>query len=199
MFTGLVEMKGKVAKLDEQDVGVRLSIESPEIAKTVAIGDSICISGCCLTVVKKTTKTMVFEAGRETLSRTSLGRLEIGSSVNLERSLAVGDRLGGHFVTGHIDCTGTVMKVREEGAWSYLTFRIPRRIASQIAAKGSITIDGVSLTVVDAELDRFSVALIPHTLSMTTLGELVVGDIVNLETDILAKYLERQLQSTKRF
>lgn len=192
-------MKAKVAKLDPDGVGVRLSIEAPDIAKSAAIGDSICVSGCCLTVVKKTTKNITFEAGRETLSRTILGRLEVGSFVNLERSLAVGDRLGGHFVTGHVDCTGTVMKQRVEGAWSYLTFRIPRRISSQIASKGSITVDGVSLTVVDAEMDRFSIALIPHTLEMTTLGSLVVGDLVNLETDILAKYLERQLQSAKRY
>jgi riboflavin synthase len=126
-----------------------------------------------------------------------LQRLSAGSRVNLERSLEVGDRLGGHLVTGHIDGTGTLIKRRDDGKWATLTFSVGLRIARHMASKGSIAVDGVSLTLVNVENDRFSVAVIPHTQQMTTLGKLTVGDTVNLETDLLAKYVERQLESRK--
>jgi riboflavin synthase len=170
-------------------------VQAPVVAKDARIGDSIAVNGCCLTVVKKTRNSLAFDAGSETLSRTNLDRLREGNPVNLERSLKVGDRLGGHLVSGHIDGLGIVLKRRDEGDWSSLVFRVPSQLTRQMASKGSVAVDGVSLTLVNVENDRFSVALIPHTLENTTLGYLVVGDAVNIETDLLAKYVERQLQS----
>ncbi len=180
----------------DQPPGRRLTIRAGVVAQGASIGDSICINGCCLTVVAIDGEQLDFEAGEETLSRTNLGRLNVGSSVNLERSLAVGDRLGGHYVTGHVDSLGSLLERRDDPPWAHLRFRLPRSLASQVAAKGSIAVDGVSLTVVDVGDDWFSVALIPHTLDVTTLGERAVGDDVNLETDVLAKYVQRSLQST---
>jgi riboflavin synthase len=148
-------------------------------------------------VVKQAKSLLTFEAGDETLSRTNLGRLATGSRVNLERSLQVGDRLGGHLVAGHVDAQGTLLKRRDERDWSSMVFRVPQRLMRQMASKGSVAVDGVSLTLVIVESDHFSVALIPHTLKQTTLGELAIGDAVNIETDLLAKYVERQLQGQK--
>jgi riboflavin synthase len=170
-----------------------LVVKAPLVAKTTKIGDSVAVSGCCLTVVKKSRSLLSFDAGSETLSRTNFERLAAGSGVNLERSLLVGDRLGGHLVTGHIDGPGTLIKRRDEGEWSHLAFRTAPRLLRQMASKGSVAVDGVSLTIVNVEPDRFSVALIPHTLSHTTLGGLQIGGVVNLETDLLAKYVERQV------
>lgn len=195
MFTGLVETKGTIAAIIEQPPGRRLTVRAGSVAEGASIGDSICINGCCLTVVAIAGDQLDFEAGEETLSRTNLGQLQVGCSVNLERSLAVGDRLGGHYVTGHIDALGTLVERRDDPPWAYLRFQLPASLASQVAEKGSIAVDGVSLTVVDADADSFSVALIPHTLEVTTLGERGIGDSVNLETDVLAKYVQRSLQS----
>src|SRR5690606_21576414 len=136
---------------------------------------------------------LAFDAGTETLSRTNLGGLKPGSFVNLERSLRAGDRLGGHYVTRHIDDTRTLDQRLDEGEWSKFWFRVPRALTTQMVSKGSIAVDGVSLTLVDVEPERFSIALIPHTLDVTTLGLLQPGDVVNLETDLLAKYVEKQL------
>ena len=193
MFTGLVESLGVVDDLRSQGPGVRLVVHAQEIAADVAIGDSIAINGCCLTVVERSGEVLAFEAGSETLSRTNLGRLAKGSHVNLERSLKVGDRLGGHVVTGHIDAIGTLDERRDEGPWSFLWFRVPLALTRQMASKGSVAVDGVSLTLVEVEAERFSVALIPHTLAVTTLGKLQPGGEVNIETDLLAKYVERQM------
>lgn len=193
MFTGLIEALGTIADLQPAGPGVRLLVRAGEIANDAALGDSIAINGCCLTVVAREGDTLTFEAGSETLSRTNLGKLVQGSAVNLERSLKVGDRLGGHFVTGHIDAVGTLDERRDEGPWSFLWFRVPRPLTRQMASKGSIAVDGVSLTLVEVEAERFSVALIPHTLSVTTLGRLRTGDEVNIETDLLAKYVARQM------
>lgn len=194
MFTGLVEQLGKVENVRPEGPGMRLFVRVPEIAGDAALGDSIAINGCCLTVVENTAGVLAFEAGSETLSRTNLGRLVPGSGVNLERSLKVGDRLGGHYVTGHIDALGALEERREEGAWSHLRFRVPEALIRQMASKGSVAVDGVSLTLVEVQLNTFTVALIPHTLAVTTLGRLEVGDAVNIETDILAKYVEQQLK-----
>jgi riboflavin synthase len=193
MFTGLVETTGTVSQILDQPPGKRLTIAAGIVAEDAAVGDSICINGCCLTVVEMQADQLHFEAGEETLSRTNLGKLQMGSKVNLERSLAVGDRLGGHYVTGHVDALGTLIERKEDPPWANLRFSIPRSLASQVASKGSIAIDGISLTVVDADDDSFTVALIPHTLTATTLGERRVGDEVNLETDVLAKYVQRSL------
>jgi len=193
MFTGLVETLGTVAAVQPEPPGVRLSISAGVVADGVCIGDSIAINGCCLTVVAIDGEILSFQAGEETLGRTNLGRLRAGGPVNLERSLVLGDRLGGHFVTGHIDALGTLADRRDAGDWSTCWFAAPLDLMQQIAPKGSIAVDGVSLTVVDVLADRFSVALIPHTLAATTLGRLAVGDAVNLETDVLAKYVGRQM------
>jgi riboflavin synthase len=194
MFTGLIEHVGAVIRLEPIGPGVRLIVRSAAVAERTNVGDSIAVNGCCLTVVAVRSDEMSFEAGSETLSRTNLGRLSIGSGVNLERSLKIGDRLGGHYVTGHIDAVGTLDARRDEGEWSFFWFRVPRDLTRQMASKGSIAVDGVSLTLVNVEAERFSVALIPHTLAVTTLGKLAVGGVVNIETDVLAKYVERQLE-----
>jgi len=192
MFTGLVELKAPVVDVRDEPPGKRLRIAAPWTAET-ALGDSVCVNGCCLTVVANSDGVLDFEAGPETLSRTSLGYVGVGGYVNLERSLRLSDRLGGHLVTGHVDATATVLARRDEGEWSEIWFGFPPHLAGQIAAKGSVTLDGVSLTVVGAEADRLSVQLIPHTLQVTTLGDLKVGNVVNLETDLIAKYVERRL------
>lgn len=197
MFTGLVEELGTVTALTPQGAAVAVSLRAPLVAGDAAIGDSIAVNGCCLTVVRKDNDVLTFEAGSETLSRTNLGRLQPGSQVNLERSLLVGDRLGGHYVSGHIDGLGTLELRREEGPWAFLTFRVPRELSRQMASKGSIAVDGVSLTLVEVTDDHFSVALIPHTLAVTTLGQLKTGDPGNIETDLLAKYVQRQLEATR--
>lgn len=194
MFTGLVESLGRVKSVLDESPGVRLAIDGGELFAAVAIGDSISINGCCLTVVGIQQTVLEFEAGSETLQRTNLGRLVAGSHVNLERSLRVGDRMGGHFVSGHIDGAGYLDERRDEGDWSEFCFRVPPALIRQMAGKGSVAVDGVSLTLVDVQADRFSVALIPHTLKMTTLGALQDGDPVNIETDLLAKYVEQQLR-----
>ena len=184
---------GEIVDMIDDPPGKRLRIRSELVAADAALGDSICINGCCLTVVAAEGEVLDFEAGEETLSRTNLGGLAAGDRVNLERSLAVGARMGGHYVTGHVDALGELIERREDPPWANLRFRLPAEYASQVASKGSIAIDGISLTVVDADEDSFSVALIPHTLSVTTLGLRKIGDKVNLETDVLAKYVQRSL------
>ena len=193
MFTGLVETMGSIVDVIGDPPGKRLRAESRLIASDVSIGDSICINGCCLTVVAVDGDVLDFEAGEETLSRTNLGDLAVGDQVNLERSLAVGRRMGGHYVSGHIDTLGELIERSDDPPWAHLRFRLPSRYASQVVSKGSIAIDGISLTVVDVDKESFTVALIPHTLEVTTLGKRQVGDQVNLETDILAKYVQRSL------
>jgi len=195
MFSGIVEALGTVAEVRSEPPGCRLIIRHAEIAAETKVADSIALNGCCLTVVEVAGDTMAFQAGPETLARTNLGELKAGSRVNMERALRVGDRLGGHFVSGHIDGVGYLERRDDYGDWSSFRFRITRQIGAQMASKGSIAVDGVSLTIVDSEPEMFSVALIPFTLAVTTLGGLRVGDKVNLETDILAKYVQRLVES----
>jgi riboflavin synthase len=197
MFTGLVEEVSVVQAIKRAGPGVRLQLKAAALAKDAKIGDSIAVNGCCLTVVARERSLLSFEAGEETLNRTNLGRLKKGSRVNLEGSLKLGDRLGGHLVTGHIDGTATLIKRRDDEDWSHFTFRVPLRLSRQMASKGSVAVDGVSLTLVTVENDSFSVALIPHTLTHTTLADMEIGELVNIETDILAKYVERQLDLLK--
>ncbi len=194
MFTGLVEIRATIHALKADPPGVRLIVHAPQFAAETKIGDSIAVNGCCLTVVEVDHESFGFDAGEETLSRTNLGALVAGSFVNLERSLRLGDRVGGHFVTGHIDGLGHLDQRIDDKDWSTFWFRVPSVLTLQMASKGSVTVDGISLTLVDVEDERFSVALIPHTLDVTTLGPMQVGDPVNLETDVLAKYVERQLR-----
>ena len=198
MFTGLVECLAPVADVILEPPGKRLMIVAPTLAEAARIGDSIAINGCCLTVIEIDGDRLAFQAGPETLERTNLGALIGGDHVNLERSLRLDDQLGGHYVTGHIDGCGTLQQRFDDHDWSTFWFHMPPALGCQMASKGSIAIDGVSLTLVDVEKDRFSVALIPHTLQITTLGKLDVGARVNLETDLLAKYVQKQLESGQR-
>lgn len=193
MFTGLVESLATVRELRPDGPGVRLAVTDAATAARSRVGDSIAVNGCCLTIVEVTGSDMSFEAGAETLSRTNLGRLKAGSAVNLEASLRLGDSLGGHLVAGHIDAVGRLVRRSDEAQWSTMWFEVPRELTRQLASKGSVAVDGVSLTLVDVTDHSFSVALIPHTLSVTRLGKLQLGDEVNVETDLLAKYVERQL------
>ena len=193
MFSGLVEGLAKVVRMEARPPGQRIVIDLKELSDGVAIGDSIALNGCCLTVIAIEGTQVAFDAGAETLGRTNLGELAAGAAVNVERSLRLGDRLGGHLVTGHIDTVATVAERIDEGEWSTFWFSLDTRWIRQMASKGSVAVDGVSLTLVDVDADRFSVALIPHTLEVTTLGRRRIGDRVNIETDLLAKYVEQQL------
>ena len=193
MFTGLVESLGVVTGLEPGGEDLRVTVKTPAFhADLPAIGDSISINGCCLTIVELQGETQfAFEAGAETLSKTNLGKLRVGSNVNLERALPANGRLGGHFVQGHVDGTGKVSVVEQDGEWTTMWFELNASLAGQLVPKGSITVDGVSLTVVNVTHSSFSVALIPHTLQATTLGQRAVGDVVNIETDILGKYVRQ--------
>lgn len=200
MFTGLIEGQGVVAELLEEGEGVRLLVRIPEemlqgddsCSKT-QIGDSVAINGCCLTVIEKDENCWHFQAGAETLLRTNLGKLKPGSLVNLERAMLANARLGGHIVQGHVDGVGAVCKIDKAEEWTTMWFEVAEDLSQYMVTKGSVTIDGISLTLVDVEPTRFSVALIPHTLEVTTLGSRAVGDNVNIETDIMGKYAHKLL------
>ena len=202
MFTGLIEGLGSVVRLEDESAGVRIIVAPPksmlsaEIDKSLPTqcGDSVAINGCCLTVVSIEDNVWSFQAGRETLSKTNLGRLAAGDLVNLERSLPANGRLGGHFVQGHVDGLGTVDQLDREGEWVTMGFQVPSSIGGMMVSKGSVAVDGISLTIVTAESTRFTVALIPHTLSATTLGHRSIGQSVNIETDILGKYAKQFLK-----
>lgn len=196
MFTGIVAGCGEVVSLIQDGPGVELAIRPPSTMATspddgIAIGESIAVNGCCLTVVSTRDDLWAFQAGSETLARTNLGNLTIGDPVNLERSLRASDRLGGHFVQGHIDDVGKVDAIQRDSEWVHMGFHVPRRLTRQMVEKGSVAVDGVSLTLTAVEDERFSVALIPHTLEVTTLGRRTQGDTVNIETDVIGKYLEK--------
>ena len=195
MFSGIIEAMGQITEIRSEPPGCRLIVRQKKIAAEIAVADSVSVNGCCLTVVEKGDGTFGFQAGPETLARTNLGDLKPSSRVNLERALAVGARMGGHFVSGHIDGVGTLAERRDHGSWSTFWINVPRPLAAQMASKGSIAVDGVSLTIVGSEPDRFSIALIPYTLAVTTLGALQPGGKVNLETDILAKYVQRLVEA----
>jgi riboflavin synthase len=191
MFTGLVEALGSIEGVEPDGAGGRhLRIAAPFVSES-ALGESIAINGACLTVVDRDSRTFRFQAGPETLRRTNLGDLVVGDRVNLERSLRLGDRLGGHLVQGHVDGLGHIAERLRQGDWETLWFTCPVELAQQMVSKGSVAVDGVSLTLVDVQPDRFSVALIPHTLANTTLGFKAVGAAVNLETDLFAKYVRK--------
>lgn len=194
MFSGLIEATAKVLQIMQEPGGIRLLVARPAQFTDIALGDSIALQGCCLTVVAMDAGSLSFQAGEETLSRTGLGELKPGDLLNCERSLKLGDRLGGHLVSGHVDGRGQVIERSHTAEWTNLVIEAPTHLMRQMVSKGSITMEGVSLTVVDVTPHTFSVALIPHTLTHTTLGDLQVGSGVNLETDLLAKYVQRQLE-----
>jgi riboflavin synthase len=193
MFTGLVREVGRVASVAGGADGVRIDVEAPQTAAGAQVGDSISINGVCLTVVSVADGRFAFDAVPETLARSSLGRLEPGSRVNLEPALRAGEPLGGHYVQGHVDGVGTVRSVEAEGDGRRIWFDAPPELLRYVVEKGSIAIEGTSLTIADLDDEGFAVALIPHTLAETTLGALEPGDPVNLEADVLAKYVERLL------
>jgi riboflavin synthase len=195
MFTGLVETLGRVLAVVGEDAGVRLAVDAGGLAADAAIGDSICVSGCCLSVVRIEGGRLEFQLGPETLARTTLGELGAGAAVNLERSLRLSDRLGGHLVSGHVDGVGRLVSLARDGDWVACRFTSPPALLPQLAPKGSVAVDGVSLTIVDVDATSFGVALIPHTLACTTLGTLASGASVNLETDLVAKYVDRWLSA----
>jgi riboflavin synthase len=198
MFTGLVEALGGVRSLTNASAGSRLTIAEPRLAPDLALGESVAVNGACLTVVARDDETFAFDVGPETLRRTNLGALQPGDRVNLERSLRLSDRLGGHLVSGHVDGVGHVAERLEQGCGNLVWFACAAELAAQMVSKGSVAVDGVSLTLVDVERDRFSVALIPHTLALTTLGFKGPGAPVNLETDLLAKYVWKCLLQYNR-
>ena len=196
MFTGLVQSLAEVAEVVAEPPGVRLVIREAQVAATASVGDSIALNGCCLTVVAVDGELLRSKPARKPCHGPTWANWR-RRLVNVETSLRAGDPLGGHYVTGHIDAVGTVHARHDDGDWCTMWFQAPAAQLAQMASKGSIAVDGVSLTLVDVEDDRFSVALIPHTLEVTTLGRRKVGDRVNLETDVLAKYVAAATKSPR--
>ncbi|MCW2812454.1 MAG: riboflavin synthase subunit alpha [Friedmanniella sp.] len=193
MFTGIVEELGHLVALDRGTDSVVLTVHGPTAASDATLGASIAVNGVCLTVVGRTAETLSFDVMAETLRRSSLGALAAGDPVNLERAMAAGDRFGGHIVQGHVDGTATVLSRTPGDRWEVVRFSLPATVAGYVVEKGSITVDGVSLTVSALGWDYFEVSLIPTTLELTTLGRTPVGATVNLEVDVIAKYVERLL------
>lgn len=193
MFTGIVEHLGTTSDVASTDRGRRLTIQAGPIASGAEIGDSVAVNGTCLTVVGIGQGTLTFEVVGETLDRTSLGDVIAGSPVNLELPMAATGRFDGHIVQGHVDGVGTVRSVVDDGAGSRMWVDLPGNLLRYVVEKGSITLDGVSLTVADVDASGLEVALIPHTLAVTTLGTRQAGEKVNVEVDVLAKYVERLL------
>ncbi len=193
MFTGLVEEKGRVVRVQPGSSGLRLTIEARVVAEGTAVGDSIAVNGVCLTAVSVSGSALEFDAVRETVERSTLGGLKPGDPVNLERALRAGARMGGHMVLGHVDGLGIIRETRRAGGETIFRFEAPQEIMRFVVEKGSIAVDGISLTIADCGHDWFSVAVIPHTLGATTLGGGSVGGRVNLETDIIGKYVQKFL------
>ena len=194
MFTGIVEELGTVAALQDQGDAVRLSVHGPLVTSDVSDGDSISVNGCCLTVVESADGTFTADVMQETLDKTALGALEPGSRVNLERAVTAATRLGGHIVQGHVDGTGRILSRTPSEHWEVVEISAPDGLDRYLVDKGSITVDGISLTVVTVAAGKFSVSLIPETLARTTLGLKQPGDVVNLEVDVIAKYVEKMVQ-----
>ncbi|MFJ6835331.1 riboflavin synthase [Streptomyces sp. NPDC091209] len=193
MFTGIVEELGEVTAVEMLDDASRFRLRGPVVTQGAQHGDSIAVNGVCLTVVEHEGDEFTADVMAETLNRSSLGALTVGSRVNLERPMAVGERLGGHIVQGHVDGTGAVIERKPSDNWEIVKISLPADLSRYVVEKGSITVDGISLTVVDAGPDYFTVSLIPTTLDLTTLGRKQPGDPVNLEVDVIAKYVERLL------
>ncbi|MGW4029848.1 riboflavin synthase [Streptomyces sp. NPDC004838] len=198
MFTGIVEELGEITAVEDLGDSCRFRLRGPLVTEDAAHGDSIAVNGVCLTVVAAGDGEFTADVMAETLKRSSLGALATGSRVNLERPMAVGDRLGGHIVQGHVDGTGTIIERTPSENWEIVKVSLPPNLSRYVVEKGSITVDGVSLTVVDAGPDYFTISLIPTTLALTTLGIKGPGDPVNLEVDVIAKYVERLLGDRTR-
>jgi len=195
MFTGLIEEVGTVGGVRRGQTGADVTVRASSVLEDTRVGDSIACNGCCLTVTELGADSFVVHAGTETLSRTTVGEWTSGARVNLERALSAGARLGGHFVQGHVDAVGQVLAVTPEGETTRWRFLLPDSLQPFVVNKGSITVDGISLTVTTIVPGAFEVAIIPHTLAHTTLGTAPVGARVNLEVDILAKYVHRMVSA----
>jgi riboflavin synthase len=191
MFTGIVEELGTVEAMDDQGDAVRLTVRGPVVTGDADLGDSISVNGVCLTVATREGETFTADVMRQTLTMTSLGALAPGGQVNLERAVTPTTRLGGHIVQGHVDGTGAVVRRTPSEHWTVVEISLPQELARYLVPQGSVTVDGISLTVVDVLETSFTVSLIPETLARTTLGNRSLGDVVNLEVDVIAKYVER--------
>ena len=198
MFTGIVEEQGKVLALDESEKSWRLKVAAEEVLNGVAVGDSVAVNGCCLTVVEVGDGSLTFDLLEETRQVTNLGDAQTGYLVNLERSLRFDGRMGGHFVTGHVDAVGTVLTLEEDGKDRILRIETPKEFEQYLVYKGCIAIDGVSLTAHRVEGNIVTIWLIPHTLEVTSLDQRLVGSRVNLEFDIVAKYTESIIAKQER-
>jgi riboflavin synthase len=198
MFTGIILTKGRIASVMERGGDLELGVDAAglDVARLI-LGDSICVQGACLTVTRKQGAVFFADVSRETLAKTTLGRLSVGSNVNLEPSLRAGDALGGHMVSGHVDALGVLRRLEQDARSWRMEFELPANLMRFVAAKGSICINGVSLTVNKVEGRRFDVNIIPHTHEVTTLGELRLGGEVNIEIDVVARYLERLMTKTE--
>jgi riboflavin synthase len=195
MFTGLIEETGRIIAVPSDDVPKQLQVAAPRLAGKTEIGDSVAVNGCCLTVASREEGELTFDLLGETLHRTNLKRLRPGSLVNLERALAADGRFGGHFVQGHVDCAARLLGMEKKGADVRIEVELPPEFAHYIASKGSIAVDGISLTVAEVSRESFAVWVIPHTRAQTNLAALRRDDLVNLEFDLIAKYVERMLDS----
>lgn len=195
MFTGIVEELGTVAAVEDQGDAVRLSIRADRVLEDTALGDSIAVNGCCLTVTDVADGVWTADVMQETLDKTSLRAVTVGDPVNLERAATLSTRMGGHLVQGHVDGVGTILSRTPSEHWDVVTISLPVDLSAYLVDKGSITVDGVSLTVVEAGEDRFTVSLIPETLTRTTLGSRAPGAPVNLEVDIIAKHVAKLVRA----
>lgn len=195
MFTGIIEELGTVKAITQQSDAVRLTIEGPIVTSDVHRGDSISVNGTCLTAVEIENGSFTADVMQETLKLTALGSLEVGSRVNLERAMNAATRFGGHMVLGHVDGVGAIISRKPSDNWEWVTIRIPENLMKYVVLKGSITIDGISLTVNEVTTDTVSFSLIPETLRLTTLGTKQAGDLVNVEVDIMAKHIEKLIES----
>lgn len=199
MFTGIVESMGTVVRVLRRGGGARLEVRAPEILAEVKIGDSVAVNGACVTVTARIEDSFACDLVPETLARTNLGTLQPGEEVNLELPMRAGGRLDGHIVQGHVDVVGTIRSRRRVGAQEMLEVTVPFELTRYLAPKGSVSVDGVSLTIMDVNKDRFRVALIPHTVETTTLGKKLQGAAVNVEVDVISKYVERHLSARTPF
>ncbi len=195
MFTGIVEQQGVITALERNEEGGRLRVRAPELATHLAISSSIAVNGCCLTVVEKSAEEFCADLSGETLRRTSFGEMREEAVVNLERPLTAGKEFGGHFVQGHVDGVGRVARLAQEGANWWLAVRVPEDLGRYVAMKGSISLDGISLTVAGWRDGVVETAIIPYTYEHTNIKRMALGDAVNVECDILAKYIERLLEA----
>ncbi len=198
MFTGIIEGLGTIREIRPQGQGRRLALDADFALEESRIGDSISVSGACLTVVKLVGRRFEVDVSPETLSKTTFGGARLGDRVNLERALRLSDRIDGHLVSGHVDGTGTVVHKQSKGNATVIAFKVPEAISYYIITKGSVAVDGISLTVNNCSANGFEVGIIPHTAKLTTIGFKKVGDLVNIETDMIGKYVERFIAGKRR-